>query len=453
MPHPGSNNVFAKRLTRLVPAGLLAMASAVFAAPVLADSYVYITNSTPETVQVRVNHYGDDTLEEGSEWQQEASEIAPYATARVLAFNRYDGLKSGRTYHFDTQVTGATSTVTLQQQMGGTWYGSWIEHSAEGQDFQAPWADDRDIHRYHSQYDNRSSRVGFKADYTGGYDDFYYTIHNETPAEPLSGDDALKVLTYNIWALPLLASNIGDRLEELPSVLSGYDVLLLQEAFAADTEALLNTLSAEYPYQTEVLDEPGFNLYNGGVVIVSRYPIASTDFEVFQECTGTDCFADKGVVYAEIIRDGKAYHVTSTHTASFDSDEARALRQQQFQQIRALVERHQIPSFDAVMMGGDFNVNKLKFPGDYQQMLSNLVATAPQPTGYTRSTYDPSVNQNADGELSLGVEYLDYVVVSNTHRTPSASRNDVRVPRSDSDELWGIWDLSDHFPVMGEFQF
>ena len=239
----------------------------------------------------------------------------------------------------------------------------------------------------------------------------------------------------------------------MPAALRGYDVLLLQEAFSSSSNDLLATLTSEYPYQTEVLDKPGFNLYNGGVVIVSRYPIASIDYEVFPTCTGTDCFADKGVVYAEIIRDGKAYHVTSTHTASFDTDEARALRQDQFQQIRGLIDRKAIPAFDAVMMGGDFNVNKLKFPGDYQQMLANLNATAPQPTGYTRSTYDPDVNANADGELSLGVEYLDYVVVSNTHRQPVASRNDVRVPRSDSNDLWGIWDLSDHFPVLGDFQF
>ena len=421
--------------------------------PAQADSYIFVTNSTNETVQVRTLHYGDDTLTEGSEWHQEATEIAPYATARVLAFNRYEGLKSGKTYHFETQVTGQTSTVTLQQKMRGTWYGSTIEHSATGSDFNAPWQDDRDIHRYDTNYDGLASRVGFKADYTGGYDDFYYTIRNRNQAEPQSGDDALKVLTYNIWALPMLASNIGDRLEEMPKVLQGYDVLLLQEAFASASEDLLQTLSSEYPYQTEILDEPGFNLYNGGVVIVSRYPIAATDYLVFQDCTGTDCFADKGVVYAEVIRDGKAYHVTATHTASFDSDEARALRQQQFQQIRGLIDAKDIPAFDAVMMGGDFNVNKLKFPGDYQQMLANLVASAPQSTGYSRSTYDPTVNQNADGELSLGVEYLDYVVVSNTHRQPLQSRNDVRVPRSDSDDLWGIWDLSDHFPVLGDFQF
>lgn len=431
----------------------LLLVSLAVAGPANAETYVFVTNSTNETLQIQVNHFGSDTLAEGSEWQQEVQEIAPYATERVLAFNRYEGLKSGRTYHFETQLTGETSTATLQQKMRGKWYGSTVEHSAEASDFSTGWKSDRSIHRYNTRYDDLPSKLSFKAKFTGGYDDFYYTVRNKNEPEPLSGNDALKVLSYNIWALPLLASNIGDRLDEMPAALRGYDVLLLQEAFSSHSNDLLATLASEYPYQTEVLDEPGFNLFNGGVVIVSRYPIAAIDYEVFPTCTGTDCFADKGVVYAEIIRDGKAYHVTSTHTASFDSDEARALRQDQFQQIRGLIDGKAIPAFDAVLMGGDFNVNKLKFPGDYQQMQANLKATAPQSTGYTRSTYDPSVNVNADGELSLGVEYLDYVVVSNTHRQPVASRNDVRVPRSDSDDLWSIWDLSDHFPVLGDFQF
>ncbi len=44
------------------------------------------------------------------------------------------------------------------------------------------------------------------------------------------------------------------------------------------------------------------------------------------------------------------------------------MRQQQFKQIRALVDKQNIPSFDAVLMGGDFNVNKLLWP---QELCAN----------------------------------------------------------------------------------
>lgn len=420
-----------------------------------ADSYVFVTNSTPETVTLDINHFGDRTLSEGSQWAREATEIGPWETRRVLRFNRNSGVKSGKTYQFETRVSAGQDAVVLTQKMRGTWYGSTIQHSARADDFQAPWYSDRNIHTFATHYDARPSANSFRAEFTGGYDDFHYTIHNQPVTEAASGSNGFKVLTYNVWALPFVASDIDARLGELPKHLKGYDAILLQEVFAGSRDGFLDALAVEYPYQTAILNAPGINLFDGGVLIVSRWPIVRSAEYAYPDCTGTDCFAEKGVVYAEIIKQGKAYHLTSTHTASFDSDEARALRQQQFQQIRALADAQAIGPQDALLMGGDFNVNKLKFPGDYADMLYHLAATDPVSTGYTAATFDPRVNQNAGAAFSGGdaVEYLDYVVFSNDHRLPVESRNDVRVPRSLAAPLWGTWDLSDHFPVLGDFAY
>lgn len=418
----------------------------------LADTYVYITNSTPSPVQIEVAHTGSaGTLVQGKEWQQEATEIAPYATKRVLAFNRYWGVKNGKTYYFDTKIKVGGEVIIAKQSLTGTWSSSTVQHSAQGADFIAPWASDRAIHRYATRYQLRDSTLAFKAKFTGGYDDFYYTISNNTQAEALAPADSLKVLTYNTFALPVVAGDIDARLNEMPAHLKGYDVIMLQEMFASSAPSLMRALSGEYPYQTQILDKPGVNIHNGGVAIVSRYPIAKTDYFVYPDCTGSDCFADKGFVKAEIIKNGRAYHVLGTHTASFDTDAARNIRQTQFQQMRAMVQQQQVPSFDAVIYGGDFNVNKLKFPDDYSAMQVNLNGTVPVSTGYTESTFDPRVNKYAAAYDT--VEYLDYLVWSNDHRHPVESRNDVRVLRTTQDSLWEKWDLSDHFPVLGEFKF
>ena len=138
-------------------------------------------------------------------------------------------------------------------------------------------------------------------------------------------------------------------------------------------------------------------------MVASRHPIVKTDHFIYPSCTGIDCFADKGVIYAEILKNGKAYHVTSTPTASFDTDAARDMRQQQFKQIRALVDKQNIPSFDAVLMGGDFNVNKLLWPQDYAQMQINLNGTVPVSTGYTESTFDPRVNNSQVQDLRVAL--------------------------------------------------
>jgi len=430
-----------------------------FAGSALADTYIFITNSTPDPVTISVHHHGTRTLSQGSQWAQETTSIPPYETRRVLRFNRYWGVKRGHTFNFDTHVSNGQSSAVMQQTMVGTWSGSNIRHSARAADFNAPWYSDRNIHRHATQYDNRSSQVAFKAEFTGGYDDFYYTIHNNTETESLSGTEQLKVLSYNIYALPFVASKIGDRLAEIHHHVQGYDALILQEVFDSARNELLNALAQEYPYQTHIprvsiWSNTNFNVFDSGVVILSRYPIVNVADYIYPDCSGTDCMADKGIIYAEIIKHGKAYHIANTHTASFDTDEARALRQVQFQQMRNLVNAQQAPAFDAVLFGGDFNVNKLKWPADYAQMLVNLNATDPVSTGHD-ATFDPRINTLSQAYGSGGdtVEYLDYVVFANDHRQPADARNDVRVPRSTAQGLWGVWDLSDHFPVMGEFDF
>lgn len=441
------------RRLQWVALALLAM----FASPVFADTYVFITNTTPETVTVSINHYGTRTLTQGSQWAQEATSIGPYETKRVLRYNRFTGVKSGQTYNFDTRVTSGTSTVVMKQSMTGTWTGSNIKHGASGADFSSPWYTNRNVYSFNTNYRSRASETAFKAESTGGYDDFHYTIHNKTVTEPLAGSNGLKVLSYNIYALPLVSTLIDERLGQLPQNLKGYDVILFQEAFSSSRNSMLLALAAEYPYQTHVpkISYNGVNVFDSGVLVASRYPIVSTADYIYPGCSGTDCFADKGVIYAEVIKNGKAYHVTSTHTASFDTDEARALRQQQFQQIRTLVNAQGIPSTEAVLFGGDFNVNKLIFPGDYSQMLANLNATDPLSTGWTASTFDPRINTLAGraGSGGTAVEYLDYVVYANDHRLPTQSRNDVRVLRSAAAPVFMTWDLSDHFPVMGDFAY
>lgn len=421
-----------------------------------ADTYVFITNTTDQPVSVQVNHSGTRTLTQGSQWAQEATTIGAYETKRVLRYNRYSGVKSGQTYNFDTVVTSAGSSVTFKQSMVGTWTGSDIKHAASGSGFSSPWFTDRTIHRYNTTYLGKASEAAFKSEATGGYDDFHYTIHQKTVAEPISASaNELKVLSYNIYALPLVAAKIDERLSQLPQNLKGYDVLLFQEAFSSSRNGMLTELAQEYPYQTHIPYGSGYNVFDSGVLVASRYPIVNTADFIYPNCTGTDCFADKGVIYAEVIKGGKAYHVTSTHTASFDTDEARALRQEHFQQIRALVNQQNIPAFEAVMMGGDFNVNKFLWPQDYAQMLVNLNGTNPVSTGYTASTFDPRINALAGAAGSGGttVEYLDYIVSSNTHRQPVQARNDVRIIRSAADPVFMTWDLSDHFPVMGQFNY
>ena len=413
-------------------------------------SSIYYTNSTPETVQVSVRHWGG--LTEGEHWEQHTTEIAPYATEKVLSFNRYFGMSRGDYYYYYTYITSGNSTVTLQQALQRTWTSSTIWHSARGDDFNADWFRGWDINRFDTVYDGRESQVGFKPHATSSYANFRYTTNNVTQPEELSGEDELKVLSYNIEDIYVSGDKRSERMAEIPDHVHGYDAVMIQEAFSGLRDELMLDLAEEYPYQTYI---PGATNYwnldfvDSGVFIASRYPIVEMDDFVYTSCSGTDCYGTKGVIYAELIKDGKAYHLTNTHAASFDTDDAREDRLEQFGQIRDLVDAQGIPSWEPVLMGGDKNVNKFKFPGDHAQMLDILNASEPTNTGY-EATYDGRINKNVSSDK---VQYLDYVLYANDHLNPVESRNHTSVPRSISDDLWNWWDLSDHFKMMGEFRF
>lgn len=425
----------------------------------IADSYIYLTNSTPNTVTIDVKQSGGQ-LTKNNQWSQEASKLAPYETKAVLRVNRYKGLKSGQTYIFDTTISNGTSKIILNQEIKGTWLGSNIKHGARSSDFNSYLKNDRNIHRYNTVFSNQNVETAFKASSNFfSYDDFHYVINSNVVNETVSKDDnTLKILTYNVYSLPTTLSNnnITGRLKDIPNQIKGYDVVMFQEVFSSHREPLLNTLSSEYPYQTYIPKRSKsslFNFYDSGVIILSRYPIEKMADQIYSDCTGKDCFAEKGLVYAKILKGKKAYHVFNTHTAAYETDKAREIRFKQIHELKAFIDKQKIPSNEAVLIGGDLNINKLiHLNTDYKKLLEILNVSAPISTGYHSATYAPSVNKWAkDG--GDDPEYLDFVFWSNAHRQPTQSVNDVRVLRSTSESMFNTWDLSDHFPVKGEFKF
>ncbi|RXJ74268.1 phospholipase [Veronia nyctiphanis] len=427
--------------------------SVAFSSSSFADTDVYLTNNSGETLFIDVSHFGTDILQKGDEWLQHEVEVPPWTTREVLSFNRWQGVKAGKTYNFETLVSNQSGdTIKLHQQMRGSWHNSSIKHSVSADDKGLSWKDDRNIHRVSSDtFGDKRVELAYKADFTWRYDDLHYTV---TPTSqdnaPTPTPEALSLMTYNIWALPAVASNISERFQLLPEYLKGYDVIALQEVFAGGRDSFLRDLATEYPYQTKMLNAPGANVHDGGVTIVSRYPIVNQAQFVYPDCSGTDCFADKGINYAEVIKNGEAYHVFATHAASFDTDAARENRQRQFKQMRAMAKSLNIPTNETVIYSGDLNVNKLKFEGDYKQMLSNLNASEPTYTGYTSGTFDPRINNYAGAAFSGGshIEYLDYILLDNDYGQNQQIFNRVDVPRTTDSSVWGDWNLSDHQPVV-----
>ena len=415
-----------------------------------ADSYMYFTNNSLKTVSLQTTQSGYTNLVEGVHWQQLARTVPPLATVKFLRFNRDEGIKWGKTYYFDTRVSGDGSSMLLRQKLIGTWNFSEMYFSAEDQ----AWIYDHDYHYLHGAWQQKAATLGMRSQYarTSG-DDIYYVLHPQNQAHSVSdNDNEFSVLTYNTWTLlpGILSFNAGNRLDSIVDAVKGYDAVAFQEVFDPYlTARFREQIQKEYPYLTEIPWKLG-KILTGGTFIASRWPIVQQDTAVYDACISDGCLAAKGINYAQIKKGTRIYNLFNTHTHAYTTADDIAVRMQHLQQLRGFVESKNIPADQALIMAGDFNVDKIHFPQEYADFLSLLNAGEPLYTPDYPHSYAGPVNHWAEDQYT---EYLDYVLAEASHLQPLSYRNSLHVPRSIAPEHWTTWDLSDHFPVAGDFVF
>ncbi len=430
---------------KLLPLSLLAL---LLPQASMAESYLYLTNNTEQTLYLDINQSGAP-LVKGEHWWQHATKVEPLATVKVLEMNRDSGIKWGKTYDFDTKVTTTSGAVfNLKQQLTGTWNFSDLSQAAN----HTAYFDDRDIHKTSLNVSGQTATLAFKAEAArANGDDLYYVIqpqHNE-PAPTTANQ--LNVLSYNVWALlpGLVSRSVSERLKLLVDKVNGYDVIVLSELFDnAARETFLQALKPQYPYQTQVVDRWGA-IEDGGVLIVSRWPIDTEKQITYDQCDGDDCSAAKGVMYAAINKSGTKYHVFGSHTQAWSKAENQATRASQFTEMKAFIDNQSIAANEAVIIAGDLNVDRINFPTEYQAMLNTLSAQEVDRNGGYLYTADGRVNAWTDGTP----EVLDYVLYSTAHKVPQNASAKVVTPRSIDESVFTKYDLSDHFAISGKLTF
>jgi sphingomyelin phosphodiesterase len=277
--------------------------------------------------------------------------------------------------------------------------------------------------------------------------------------DPISPAETLRVLTYNIFMRPPQIVNevcilfCDDQHIRAPLIgshpdLRGYDVIVFEEAFSdPHRREVLAGLASDYPYQTRILGRDRFLPlpWNGGVIILSKWPIEREFQRLYGDlCTGEDCGAQKGVLYARLNVNGKPLHLLGTHTQAGDGNDRRLTRESQLINIKFLIDSMAIPPDQPVLIAGDLNVD-LYVAQEYSTLLSILSATHPEPQsgnrGYTSHPDNDYVPDSHDPK------YLDYFLFSNSHLVPAQAFNDVRIFQVDG------MDLSDHYALEGQFTF
>ncbi|SHH10028.1 sphingomyelin phosphodiesterase [Streptoalloteichus hindustanus] len=251
-------------------------------------------------------------------------------------------------------------------------------------------------------------------------------------------------------------------------VLSGQDVVVLQEAFDNEASArLLANLAAEYPHQTPVLgrSREGWDattgpfsdlaVEDGGVSVVSRWPIRERRQHVFTQKCGAETFAQKGFAYVRLAAPSGAVHVIGTHLQAEDGgcDDAAAVRASQLDEIRRFVDERRVPAAEPVFVVGDLNV--VAGSAEFDRALARLDARRPTFAGHPFS-WDPGTNSVTAAQYpGQAPQHLDYVLPLNGHPVAATWTNRTTAVHSPK---WTVksWfreytytDFSDHYPVLG----
>ncbi|WP_030712931.1 sphingomyelin phosphodiesterase [Streptomyces sp. NRRL F-2580] len=286
----------------------------------------------------------------------------------------------------------------------------------------------------------------------------------------------LSVLSYNVFLMSKsLYPNWGQdhRAAEIPKVsfYQGHDVVVLQEAFDnGASDALKANSAAQYPYQTPVVgrSKSGWDATggayssttpeDGGVTILSKWPIVRKEQVVYKDACGADWWSNKGFAYVVLNVNGTKVHVVGTHAQSTDSGcgagEAADMRARQFRAIDAFLDGKNIPANEQVIVAGDLNVDS-RTP-EYAALLANAdLAGSDTRTGHPYS-FDTALNSIANYRYPTDPrEDLDYVLYRKGNARPAGWENNVVKEQSApwTVSSWGTsytyTNLSDHYPLIG----
>ena len=428
-------------------------------------TYVYFQNNTSLSFGISCTQTGDHVMSPGEWWGMSGS-LNPWSrNENVLWTNRETGVHNGNTFFHTVFLTSGGETVQLKLKMEGNLVGSSIWASAAGPGFSQSWYSDRSFHEQNFSLNGKSMTIKYTFYFTGGFDDGLYTIQENDPfpipTNDLTNARKLNVLTQNAYMRPseLFFDDQDTRKNYYDDLLHNYDAIIFQEMLDDDVRAdMLAQLAVEYPYQTQVVDVPNHSVFDpiqdGGVLIISRWPLEAEDQYLFgNECNLDDCTAYKGFKYGKINKLGIRYHIFGTHMDAFNDIDDVNTRKAQLQMAKNFIGSKSINTAEAVLFGGDLNIDKLTNKwGEYDSLWTDFFG-AQMPT-YLSSlpSWDSETNTYLES-TSDAPEYLDYVLAMKSHLLPTTATNEVTPYRTVSDPMWEKFDISDHYGVRGVFQY
>ncbi|KAG0211916.1 hypothetical protein BGX28_007198 [Mortierella sp. GBA30] len=260
----------------------------------------------------------------------------------------------------------------------------------------------------------------------------------------------LSVLTNNVYFLSeVLYPNWGQQTRAKLIANSDYaknhDVIVLEECFANTPCGLLRDgLRSQ-------------SVENGGVLILSKWPMIQKHQFVYKGACGADWFSNKGFAYVILDYQGTKVHVFGTHMQSDDSactsGQAARYRGEALDAWRSYINSRNIPAGELVIMAGDFNIKR--DTAEFNSLLTRLNARQPDTYDGHPWTWDTKTNEIAHYNYPNDPsEYIDYVLTDKTHAAVKSSVQTTLRVQSSEYLLKSVpyHEYSDHYPVRTVIQ-
>lgn len=193
---------------------------------------------------------------------------------------------------------------------------------------------------------------------------------------------SIRVLTYNIFIRPITKNNESDwkdeRLDDFLKILHNYDIICLQEMFGSFSNRkskLIRAATKNGLFYYVELTPPNFYskyLVDGGLLILSRFPIIKYAIHHYDFGVVSDSLSQKGIIYVQIEIGEGILHLFNTHTqASYNNDlydlflACYKTRMHQINQlgkfIKTILSKEFVNNRDLSILCGDMNIDALKY--------------------------------------------------------------------------------------------
>ena len=160
----------------------------------------------------------------------------------------------------------------------------------------------------------------------------------------------VSILLWNVWNLPswLTDNKSKSRATLISPLLRDFDIVVLNEAFVNHTSLLHATSHERY-----VPGRVWYHIFSSGVMILSKYEIIESEYQVYQHRQGVDWFTGKGIVRVRVRVDETLLDVLGTHMQASNSGGAQMARAAQAEQLGQYIR---CLESSTIVLAGDLNM-------------------------------------------------------------------------------------------------